>query len=108
MHTIVLYDIPSSRIRLKVANACLDFGLDRTQYSVFEGELSAAHQARLMARVKPLLEGVAGFVVLLPISADDWARRMQVGETLLPNPLAEYEEIAGGSGPTEPSESYPF
>lgn len=108
MHTVVFYDIPNSRIRLKVANACLDFGLDRTQYSVFEGELTAAHQARLMARVRTLLDGAEGFVLLLPISADDWERRMQVGESLLPDPLAAYREATGSAPTQEGADEHPF
>jgi len=30
--TLLIYDIPSDRLRGKVANACLDYGLERIQY----------------------------------------------------------------------------
>ena len=35
--TILIYDIPDDRLRSKVADACLEYGLDRIQYSAFLG-----------------------------------------------------------------------
>ncbi len=39
MHCFLVYDIPEDRLRAKVADYCLDFGLDRVQYSAFAGAL---------------------------------------------------------------------
>ncbi|MCS6926895.1 MAG: CRISPR-associated endonuclease Cas2, partial [Candidatus Binatia bacterium] len=38
--TIVLYDIRDDRLRMRVSEACLDYGLERIQYSAFRGQLS--------------------------------------------------------------------
>ena len=37
MHTYVIYDIVKGRIRKKIADVCLDYGLKRIQYSAFLG-----------------------------------------------------------------------
>jgi CRISPR-associated protein Cas2 len=38
--TVVLYDIPDDRIRTRISEACLDYGLERMQFSAFQGKLS--------------------------------------------------------------------
>ncbi|NJL05964.1 MAG: CRISPR-associated endonuclease Cas2, partial [Chloroflexaceae bacterium] len=40
MRVLVLYDISDDRARQRVADACLDYGLERVQFSVFVGALS--------------------------------------------------------------------
>ena len=49
---VVIYDVPSNRVRLKIADVCLDYGLRRIQRSAFTGRLGAAHQAELMTKIK--------------------------------------------------------
>ena len=39
MLTWVIYDITKDRTRTKIADRCLDFGLQRVQKSVFLGEI---------------------------------------------------------------------
>lgn len=78
MHLMVLYDVSSDRIRTKIATACEDYGLDRVQYSAFYGRLSRTHQEELMLKVADLLQDQPGRVQLVPISADDWERRIEV------------------------------
>ena len=38
---LLVYDISHDRTRARVADACLDYGLDRIQYSAFCGTLAA-------------------------------------------------------------------
>jgi CRISPR-associated protein Cas2 len=68
MRVLLIYDIPHDGARQKVADACLDHGLERIQYSAFVGELSRAHQR--------------SNIQLIPIDATSWeARRvLQQGE----------------------------
>jgi CRISPR-associated protein Cas2 len=40
---LVIYDIPHDGTRGKVADMCLDYGLDRIQYSAFTGQLTRTH-----------------------------------------------------------------
>lgn len=77
MHVLLLYDIPNDRARVKVADTCQNYGLDRTQYSAFVGELSRNHQNELMRKVLALLRDKPGKVLLIPIGADEWSRRQE-------------------------------
>jgi CRISPR-associated protein Cas2 len=51
LFTVIIYDITSDRIRLKIADVCKDYGLDHVQYSVFKGPLARRdRQARCPRR----------------------------------------------------------
>ncbi len=73
---LVIYDIPHDGTRNKVADCCLDYGLDRIQYSAFAGELSRTHQEELMIKIKRRVGKRAAKVYIVTVSADDWARRL--------------------------------
>lgn len=75
MHCLLVYDIPDDSKRNKVADVCLDYGLDRIQYSAFMGQLHATHQAELMAKLKKVLGRRAGNIQLFPLCETDWAAR---------------------------------
>lgn len=75
---IVIYDIPNDRIRQKVSEACLDYGLDRVQFSAFQGQMKRTHQKELMSKVKSLLGKAPGKVQLIPLSTELWEQRLEV------------------------------
>lgn len=75
---ILIYDIENDRARTKIADACLDYGLDRTQYSAFIGRLSRNHQQELMLRIQDILQDRQGHIQLIPISDQDWQKRMEI------------------------------
>ncbi len=75
MNCLLIYDIPNDRIRVKVADACLDYGLDRIQYSAFHGDISRNYQEELFLKVTALLGKEPGNIQLLPICKKDWDRR---------------------------------
>lgn len=75
---IVIYDIPNDRIRQKVSEACLDYGLDRVQFSAFQGQMKRSHQRELMSKIKSLLGRAPGKVQLIPLSEELWGRRLEV------------------------------
>ena len=52
MRCLLIYDIAHDSVRNKVADACLDHGLERIQYSAFFGELSHIHQRELLVKIK--------------------------------------------------------
>jgi len=54
MFTVISYDIPDDRRRIRVAKLLLDYG-QRVQYSVFEAYLEPAHLAEFYDRLRPLL-----------------------------------------------------
>ncbi len=78
MHVLLIYDISDDRARTKVADACLDYGLDRIQYSAFSGELSRTHQEELFLKADSLIRKVGGKIWLIPISEKEWAKRLEI------------------------------
>jgi CRISPR-associated protein Cas2 len=78
MKVLLIYDIPDDRARGKVADLCLDYGLDRIQYSAFQGELQRTHQEELVMKVKKRLGKKPGDVRLIPICEKDWQARLEV------------------------------
>ena len=72
---LLVYDISNDNVRYKVADACLDYGLDRIQYSAFFGQLSRTYQKELMKKVRVLLGDEAGNVQLFPLCQNDWQKR---------------------------------
>jgi CRISPR-associated protein Cas2 len=70
---MVVYDISDDRSRHKVSETCLDYGLDREQFSVFTGRLSARHIKEMSKVLRSLIE--CGYVLIVPIASDEWQRR---------------------------------
>ncbi len=80
MNCLLVYDIPDDNKRAKIADACLDYGLDRIQYSAFTGRLAKTHQEELMLRVKKILGKKPGNIQLFTICADDWNKRQIIDQ----------------------------
>lgn len=78
MNCLLVYDISDDQVRGKVADFCLDYGLDRIQYSAFAGRLSRTHQEELMLKIKKRLGKKAGKIQLFGICAADWAHRLEL------------------------------
>jgi CRISPR-associated protein Cas2 len=72
---LLVYDIPDDRKRTKIADACIDYGLDRIQYSAFIGRLLPTHQDELILKIKKILGKKPGNIQLFPLCADDWQKR---------------------------------
>jgi CRISPR-associated protein Cas2 len=75
---VLLYDIVNDRARSKVADACLDYGLDRIQYSAFMGSLSRIQQQELMYRIEDILDGKTANVKLITIPEQAWQARLEI------------------------------
>lgn len=78
MKCLVIYDIPDDKIRAKVANFCLDYGLDRIQYSAFIGDLTPNHQEELMLKLRKRLGKAPGRIDLFPVCREDWRNRISI------------------------------
>ena len=78
MKCLLVYDIPDDRKRGKIADVCLDYGLDRIQFSAFSGDILNTYQEELMLKIKKILGKKAGNVQLFPLCATDWERRMTI------------------------------
>lgn len=71
MNSILIYDISDDRLRAKVANVCLDYGLQRIQYSAFLGEMSQNRQQEIMQKLRRQLGKTAVSIQLFPICERD-------------------------------------
>ncbi|HEY7122537.1 MAG TPA: CRISPR-associated endonuclease Cas2 [Ktedonobacterales bacterium] len=75
MRCLVIYDIPDDRLRTKVADACLDYGLLRVQWSAFVGELNQTYQRELLLKIRTLVGKKAAKIRLLPINEMMWQQQ---------------------------------
>lgn len=76
--TLVLYDIPHDRTRTKVAAKCSDFGLERFQYSAFQGRLTRNRREELALVLNDLIEVYGGLIALVPLCDADHAQRIDL------------------------------
>jgi CRISPR-associated protein Cas2 len=81
---ILIYDIPDDSKRTKIADACLDYGLDRIQYSAFCGWLPNSLQNELLHKIRRILGKKPGNVQLIPICRDDWSKRTVIDQKPAP------------------------
>src|SRR3990172_4901106 len=75
MQCLLVYDIQDDGKRAKIADVCLDYGMDRIQYSAFRGPLLPTHQEELMMKIKKILGRRPGNVQLFPLCETDWQAR---------------------------------
>lgn len=78
MRVLLIYDIVHDRQRTKVAEACLDYGLDRIQYSAFAGSLVRTYQEELMLKIKAIVGESPARVQLYLIDEKAWQKRITV------------------------------
>lgn len=78
MICLLVYDIPSDKLRTKVADACLDYAMERIQYSAFMGELNHNRQGELMQKLRRLIGKREANVQLFPICEKDMRMRRQI------------------------------
>ncbi len=68
---VLVYDIEDDRLRTRVAEACLDYGLERIQYSAFFGRLSRNRRQELALRIAREIEDASARVRMFPICEED-------------------------------------
>jgi CRISPR-associated protein Cas2 len=76
--TVVIYDISSDRIRLRIADVCKDYGLNHIQYSVFSGTLDATRRKEMFVRLADALGKNDGRVMMLQLCEKDAAARREI------------------------------
>ncbi len=95
MVTLFVYDISNDRVRTKVSEICLDYGLKRIQYSAFLGDLSVNRQEELWLKCRRQLGKAVGNLQLFSLTPQDLARsRKYVKEPI----ASERLEIKTGEG----------
>ena len=68
---VLIYDIENDRLRTRVADVCLDYGLERIQFSAFFGKLNRNRRQELALRVQNELGGENGRVRIIPVCEQD-------------------------------------
>lgn len=79
---LVVYDVPDDAIRHRFSETCLDYGLERFQMSAFSGDLSASRRKELFLRLKELLGKAPGRILVQPVGAEDFERRLVLHQKL--------------------------
>jgi len=77
MNCIVIYDIVEDKIRNKIADICLDFGLTRIQYSAFFGELTHNQKETLFKKAKRVIADRPGNIQIFPVCEKDLALKLE-------------------------------
>ncbi len=78
LRTLVMYDIEDDRIRYRVSEACLDFGLERIQFSVFRGKLNRNKREELLMKLTDILGGEPGKILIQPMCEDDYRSALEL------------------------------
>ena len=71
LRTLVIYDIENDKIRLRISETRLDYGVARIQYSAFLGILNRNKREELFLRLTSILDDNAGKIMLQPICHKD-------------------------------------
>ena len=75
--TLVIYDCEKDRIRTKISETCLDYGLTRIQFSAFLGKLNRSMREELFLKLCELLDESPARILLQPIcEADEAAKKL--------------------------------
>lgn len=68
---VLIYDIEDDRLRLRTSETCLDYGLERIQFSAFFGKLNRNRRQELALRLQRQLGGGSGRIRIIPVCEQD-------------------------------------
>src|ERR1700690_4574590 len=68
---VLIYDIEDDRLRTRASDICLDYGLERIQFSAFFGKLNRNRRQELALRLQNELGDENGRVRIIPVCEQD-------------------------------------
>jgi CRISPR-associated protein Cas2 len=68
---VLIYDIENDRLRTRIADACMDYGLERIQFSAFFGKMNRNRRQELALRLRNELGDESGRVRIIPVCEQD-------------------------------------
>ena len=68
---LLIYDIEDDRLRTRISEICLDYGLDRIQFSAFFGKLNRNRRQELALRIQKEVGEEAARVRIIPVCEAD-------------------------------------
>jgi CRISPR-associated protein Cas2 len=68
---ILIYDIEEDRLRTRISDVCLDYGLERIQFSAFFGKLNRNRRQELAMKLQNELGDESGRLRIIPVCEQD-------------------------------------
>ena len=68
---VLIYDIENDRVRSRAADVCLNYGLERIQFSAFFGKLNRNRRQELSLRLQRELGDESGRIRIIPVCESD-------------------------------------
>jgi CRISPR-associated protein Cas2 len=68
---VLVYDIENDRIRNRISDICLDYGLERIQYSAFFGKLNRNRRQELALRIQDEIGPERARIRIFPLCEED-------------------------------------
>ena len=68
---VLIYDIEDDRLRTRVADICLDYGLERIQFSAFFGKLNRNRRQELALKLAAEVDQESARVRIVPVCEAD-------------------------------------
>ena len=68
---VLIYDIEDDKLRARVSDICLNYGLDRIQFSAFFGKLNRNKRQEFALRLQRELGTQSGRIRVIPICEQD-------------------------------------
>lgn len=81
---LVLYDIEEDRLRVRVSNICLDYGLERIQFSAFLGRLNRNQREELILRLRGEIQTSLARLRVIPLCQEDFEVMWVLDQYCLP------------------------
>lgn len=67
----MIYDIEDDKLRTRVSDICLDYGLERIQFSAFFGKLNRNRRQELSLRLQREVGKSSGRIRIIPVCEQD-------------------------------------
>jgi CRISPR-associated protein Cas2 len=68
---LLIYDIEDDRLRSRASDICLDYGLERIQFSAFFGKLNRNRRQELALRLQRELDQESARIRIIPVCEQD-------------------------------------
>jgi len=68
---VLIYDIEDDKLRTRAADICLNYGLERIQFSAFFGKLNRNRRQELSLQLQSELGNKSGRIRVIPICEQD-------------------------------------
>ncbi len=70
---VLIYDIEEDKLRKRASDICLDYGLERIQFSAFFGKLNRNRRQELALKLKNEMGNESARIRMIPICESDLA-----------------------------------